>query len=85
MRNCHIFTLFKMRAEESPFEFGNLQQASYSQFGWENPMRRTGFEPVQALSHQGLNLIHLTTLASPHVLEANTELLSINGIKRFIF
>jgi len=29
-----------MRAEESPFEFGNLQQASYSQFGWENPMRR---------------------------------------------
>lgn len=30
-------------------------------------MRRTGFEPVQALSYHGLNVTRLTTPASPHV------------------
>jgi hypothetical protein len=30
-------------------------------------MRNKGFEPLQALSHESLNLAHLTTLAIPHV------------------
>ena len=30
-------------------------------------MREIGFEPTQALSHESLNLAHLTTLALPHL------------------
>jgi hypothetical protein len=30
-------------------------------------MRETGFEPAQALSHESLNLAHLTTLALPQI------------------
>ena len=30
-------------------------------------MRNTGFEPVQVLNHESLNLAHLTTLAIPHI------------------
>ena len=30
-------------------------------------MRSKGFEPSQALSHESLNLAHLTTLATPQI------------------
>ena len=42
-------------------------------------MRDTGFEPVQALSHESLNLAHLTTLALPL-----TDIYQKGDIKSFI-
>ena len=40
-------------------------------------MRNKGFGPLQALSHESLNLAHLTTLAIPHI--AFTDINTING------
>ena len=45
-------------------------------------MRDTGFEPVQALSHESLNLAHLTTLALPHNQTIKTW---IKKISKYIF
>ena len=40
-------------------------------------MRRTGFEPVQALSYHGLNVVRLTAPASPHKKERKRLFLKI--------
>ena len=39
-------------------------------------MRRLGFEPRKALSYDGLNVTHLTTLASPHKIVKISEVLN---------
>ena len=41
-------------------------------------MRGTGFEPVQALSYDGLNVAHLTALASPPGNSNKSEFIEIS-------
>lgn len=46
-------------------------------------MRELGFEPRKALSYHGLNVTHLTTLASPHISQKYLCLLRLTKHKHF--